>query len=272
LVSPAGRAARNAAKVGDPLPHIDVLEPLYSEGVEFYRGSLTMIAGLPGAQKSMFAMWYAQQLNIPTLYFSADSDAATMTSRMASAVSDTDSGTIRNEYMNDTRREYYADLLAASNICFCFDSAPGVGDIGDELDAYITLFGRLPELIVIDNLMDVYSGAEAEHVGNKSTLKDLKELARVSGAAVFVLHHMSEANTDPAYPAPRSALQGKVSQTPALVLSLAVEGDAFRISVVKNRNGKATPNAMDYYTLLTDPAHATFKPKPWRPYTMVEGR
>lgn len=266
MVAPAHRAARNASKVGDPLPHVGELGVLYKEGVEFYRGSLTMIAGQPGAQKSMFALWYVTQLNVPTLYFSADSDAATMTSRMASAITKADSTLIRNEFMDDTRREWYADQLIGSKVDFCFDSAPGMGDIGDELDAYTTLYGRYPEVIVIDNLMDVYASAEQEHVASKSILKDAKELARDTGAAVFVLHHMTEAVGDPSMPSPRSAIQGKVAQTPALVLSLAVEASVFKVAAVKNRNGKADPTAQRYVTMRTDPARATFTKAEWIPY------
>ena len=268
MVASAARAARNAARVGDPLPRVDALADLYAEGVEFYRGAVTMLAGQPGAQKSMFSLWLCTQLDVPTLYFSADSDAATMTARMASAITQTDSRTIRDEYKHDVRREWYADQLAGSKVDFCFDSAPGVGDIGDELDAYVTLYGRYPEVIVIDNLMDVYTDGEAEHVGMKSVLKDAKELARESGAAVFVLHHMTEAVGDPSTPSPRSALQGKVAQTPGLVLSLAVEGSIFKAAVVKNRFGKHSPAALDYVSLRTDPARATYTKAAWTPHRM----
>jgi replicative DNA helicase len=264
MAVPAFRAALNAAKVGDPLPHVEALQDLYEEGTEIYRGAVTMVAGMPGAMKTLFSLWYASELNIPTLYFSADSDAATMTSRMASAITQVDSISIRNDYKDDDQRAYYAERLAESRIDFCFDSSPGIGDMVDEIDAYVTLYGEYPELIVVDNLMDVYSDSDNEFSGNKSTLRELKELARETGSALIVLHHMSEADTDSATPAPRSKLMGKVAQTPALVLSLAVEGTIFKIAVVKNRNGKSTPNALDYVALRVDPARATFQRSQWR--------
>ena len=68
-----------------PLP--DVWKPLASEQIKFRRGQVCMVAAAPNAGKSMFALVYAIKANIPTLFFSADTDTATVMIRTAAHLS-----------------------------------------------------------------------------------------------------------------------------------------------------------------------------------------
>jgi hypothetical protein len=69
-------------------------------------------------------------------------------------------------------------------------------------------------------------------------MKELKYLARATNAAIMVLHHTSEAV--PGNPCqPRSAIQGKVSQLPALICTLGTVGTSLGVASVKNRYGRA---------------------------------
>ena len=63
---------------------------------------------------------------------------------------------------------------------------------------------------------------------------------------VVVLHHVSENDSKPRYPASRKALMGKVSQLPELILTVALDGDQFHIAAVKNRDGVSDPTAESY--------------------------
>jgi hypothetical protein len=69
-------------------------------------------------------------------------------------------------------------------------------------------------------------------------MKELKYLARATNSAVVVLHHTSEAITGTPCQ-PRSAIQGKVAQLPALICTLGVSGGSMGVAVVKNRYGRA---------------------------------
>ena len=45
---------------------------------------------------------------------------------------------------------YFSDILAESKIQFCFDSSPTLDDMADELSAYVELWDRYPDIIVVD--------------------------------------------------------------------------------------------------------------------------
>ena len=64
----------------------DLFSPLVDEGIRFRRGQMTMIAGQPNAGKSLFALYMAVKMNVPTLYISADTDAYTTAIRAAAMV------------------------------------------------------------------------------------------------------------------------------------------------------------------------------------------
>jgi hypothetical protein len=67
---------------GDPLPK--VWDALDEKGTRFLRGQLCLICAGPGTGKSAFVLTYAPLAKVPTLYFSADSDAFTQLSRSLS--------------------------------------------------------------------------------------------------------------------------------------------------------------------------------------------
>ncbi len=77
-----------------------------------------------------------------------------------------------------------------------------------------------------------------EFASMRAIMKELKYLARATNSAIVVLHHTSEAI--PGNPCqPRSAIQGKVSQLPALICTLGTVGTSLGVASVKNRYGRA---------------------------------
>lgn len=252
-------------RAGRPLPHVPELDDLHDGWFRFwFRASeLTMIAGQPGSQKSGFALWLASKFAIPTLYFSADSSAWTVSTRLAAAMTRHTTETV-GKGMAAGADDYYSDILATSPIRFCYDPNPSASTLQGELDAWVEAWDEYPQLIVVDNLMDVVGAGDNETAAAKDVLLGLKTIARTTEAAVWVLHHMSETGTDPRVPSPRKALMGKVAQTPENILSIAIAEDPteFLISVVKQRSGPSDPTATRRERLRVHPERNVFEK--WR--------
>ena len=107
------------------------------------------------------------------------------------------------------------------HVRWVWESDPTYDDITLETTAFAEVYGRFPSIVVIDNLMNVVGENESEWSSMRDTTKAIHRLVRITGAHVFVLHHMSENNARPQYPAPMRDVQGKVSQLPELIISLA---------------------------------------------------
>lgn len=237
---------------------------MYEAGNELYRGSLVMIAGAPGAYKSLLALNLVHQMGVPTLYVSADSDAATQLSRLHAMTTGIQPKDTRQHLKEQENAGRIADNLSRSLVEFCFDSNPDAFDIEDELNAWVELYDSYPEVIVVDNLRNIYSGQESDHAGYKAVQQRLIDISRETGACVITLHHMKEAaNRKSTDPPPRSAVDGMVNQLPGFILSMAREGDESRLCVIKDREGEDHPEAEEDYwhRLRVDFSRATFYAK-----------
>lgn len=236
---------------GEPLP--TVFRTFDANKVVLRRAEVSMIAGTPGVGKSTLALAIALRTRVPTLYVSADTNAHTMAMRLLSMItgktqSDTEHMLI--EQVDESRRlinEY------SGHIFWSFESAPTLADLDLEVSAFEELWGCSPTLIVVDNLMDVANDSGEEFAGMRSTIKELKYLARDTNAAVLVLHHTKESY--PGNPCqPRSALQGMVAQLPALILTVGSNAPGFiAVAPVKNRYGKADATGEHSFWLQFNP-------------------
>ena len=234
LVRSVGRADIG----GEPLP--PVFRSLDSNKIIFRRAEVSMLAGTPGVGKSTLALALALKMKVPSLYISADTNAHTMAMRLASMISgknQTDVETLMNSDYGWTK----ATLAKGAHIVWSFESSPTLQDIDEEVQAFEELWGCPPTAIFVDNLMDIATDGGEEFASMRAIMKELKYLARATNAAVIILHHTSEAV--PGNPCqPRSALQGKVAQLPALICTLGVVGTSMAIAPVKNRYGRADAN------------------------------
>ena len=249
------RAWQSTNVKATPLP--DVWKSLNSTdvNVKFRRGQVCMVAAAPNAGKSMFALVYAIKANIPTLFFSADTDTATVMIRTAAHLSGHSQLTVETNLQNNPR--HYQDYLSKmQNIQWVFDSSPSLDDIEMEIKAYIELYGIAPELIVIDNLMNVAAETDNEWAGLRAIMMELHDMARKTEACVLVLHHVSEQSEygSPTMPPPRRAIHGKVSQLPAIILTLGYDPSQgmLRVAAVKNRFGPHYADASRWATLFTN--------------------
>lgn len=219
-----------------------------------------MVAGMPGSQKSGFALWLIAKWRKRTLYFSADQDEHETITRLAGVLTGHSVDAV-SRGIKAGAEGYYLEQIDELPIQFCFDSAPSLEDIHEELMAYVELYDEWPELIVVDNAINVSLEHDNEWAALRVILDELQAITRQTGSTVMVLHHMAEG--DPGKPQPRKALQGKCAQRPQIILSLAFdeEENCLLVAIVKNRKGKADPRAKGPYTRLqVEPECTRFHP------------
>lgn len=231
--------AWNASTVkAEPLP--DVWNDLKTKQIRFRRGQVCMVAAAPNAGKSMFALIYAIKAGVRTLFFSADTDTATVMMRAAAHLSGHSQLTVEQN-INKRTNYYSKELENIRHIDWVFDSNPSLDDIEMEVKAYIELYGVAPELIVVDNLMNVAAETDNEWAGLRQIMMEFHDMARKTEACVVVLHHVSEQSEYSRLdkPPPRRSIHGKVSQLPALILTLGYspQEGVLRVAAVKNRFG-----------------------------------
>lgn len=224
--------------------------------VQVRRGEVSVIAGPPGCGKSTLALALTVRSQSPALYVSADTHSYTMSLRLLAMLANRNQSDIEPVML--THPEWCEQTLQqAAHIRWCFDSAPNLRSIDDELTAYEELYGDTPDLVVIDNLTDVVGDQGGDEWGGmRSLMKDFKHLARQHDTAVLVLHHTSEGYQLPeGFCPPMRALQGKVAQTPALVLTLAQgQPGVLLVCPVKSRYGPSAPGGGDPSWLGYNPA------------------
>lgn len=223
-----------------------------------------MIAGRSGTQKSGLALYWTVQMNLPTLYFSADMSPFTASSRIASMVTGETTEMVEcGMAAGGKDRERYMRALADSRLTFSFGSPITWRAIEEELEAYIELWDTYPEVIVCDNLMD-FENAETDYTEQMAVLSGITELARFTGATVFVLHHASdkswEAKADPWAPPSRDQIKNGLAEKPELSLTVALDPMSmeYRIAIVKQRMGPSDPTARKYATIRCEPEKTRF--------------
>jgi predicted ATP-dependent serine protease len=235
---------------GEPLP--PVFKTFAKNNITFRRGEVSMIAAIPGAGKSTLALALALRMQQPTLYVCADTNAHTMAMRIYSMIS----GVSQNEaerVLTETPDVVKSKLQATGHIFWCFDSSPSLEDLDQEVNAFEEIMGEPPAIIVIDNLIDMTGGGGEQFAAMQETLQAFKMFARENNAALIVLHHTKESyNGDPCQP--MSAVQGMVSQTPAMILTIGQTTNGMMgVAAVKNRYGRADRTGMTPVWLSFNP-------------------
>lgn len=243
------QAAGSRGESGDPLP--TVWNKWELAQIRPRKGQMTLLAGAPNAGKSLIALLYAIRVNRPVLYFSADTDQHDTIVRALAHLTGQDMDTVEEGL--DIAEDYYLDHLdKLSHISFVFDPSPSIEDIDMELQAYVEVWGQEPDLVVIDNAMNVQNDDGDEFRGLRLVMKDLHAIARNSGAGLLVLHHTTGEFEGTENPPPRRAIHGKISHFPELILTMAKNGDFIGFACVKNRSGRADPQAKEAIWLTAD--------------------
>lgn len=249
------QSAAVKGNAGEPLPK--VWDSLWKKGTKFLRGQLALVAAGPGVGKSAFVLNYALQSGVSCLYFSADSDAYIQLSRSLSLLGGLNmqeaSELVLSGDMNKIQ-EYIGNVP----IRFSYNPSPDLDYIQKQLAAYEELYGDYPELVVVDNALDVVmEGADIDQSQSLDTLMAwLHDAARTTEACFVVLHHVTGPFNDADKPIPLSGVKGQIGRVPELILTLHKEPGDFgsseklKVSTVKNRGQKASPSGEDYAELM----------------------
>lgn len=231
------RAVRRRSLGGKPMPAVFPGLPACR------RSEVTLVAGQPGAGKSLWALWLALgyvREGLRGIYFSADSAELGQASR-ALAMWMHGVSVKEAEVMLEREDEWaLAGMEQMNNLFWSFEDDLSYEAIDDEIQAFWELWGCAPDFVIVDNLTDVEGQAEDEWGTQRRAMKALVQMARATDSATVVLHHTTEdarIKEDPC--PPRTAIVGKVSQKPALILTLADKGDRRPVAVVKDRFGRS---------------------------------
>lgn len=262
MLNPA-RALTLNAESGKELPRVEELADLYRMGCKPRHGEVIMVAGRSGTQKSGFALWWTVSMNLPTLYFSADMSAFTASVRVAGMrtgyTTDAIESLMKQDY--EEKRRILASLEDV-NLQFAFGKITWDG-MDAELEAYVELHNAFPEVIVVDNLMDI-EGCSTDYQPQMEAMDSLTDLARQTGATVIVLHHASdkswEAKADPWSPPSRDQIKNGLAEKPELCFGVALNPRSFeyRVAVLKQRMGPQDPTAQTYAVLRCEPERTRF--------------
>lgn len=231
------RAVRQRNLGGKPMPTV------LSNLPQIRRSEVTMIAGQPGAGKSLLALWLAcgwSEVGERGIYFSADSAELGQASR-ALAMSMVNLTVQEAEELLKEEDDFAVEGLARlNNLCWSFEDDLSYENMDAEVEAFWELWGCPPDFVIVDNLTDVEGQSEDEGGTQRRAMKALTQLARKTDSATLVLHHTSEDTRIKEDPCPpRSAIMFKVAAKPALVLTIADKGAQRPVATVKNRFGKS---------------------------------
>jgi hypothetical protein len=217
-----------------------------------------MIAGAPGAFKSALALnllakW--AQRGVYGLYFSADADEFTTAKRTAAilthrTVDDVEAG------MRGTSAAVYRSALMAMDHTRWVYKAADIDEIDRHMRGFEAVYGSFPHVVFIDNLLNMSEVGE-DWGACREFIRNLDILAREAECHVCVLHHTSESVFSPGMPPPRSALLGKISQFPRLILTVGVNESTLNVACVKNTNGPQDPTGRTFFPMLVDAERMT---------------
>jgi len=251
--APLTRAVRSQGG-GEALPV--AFRTLEAAGIKPRRGQCTMFFGEPGAGKTFLALLWALRLNLNTLFFSLDTDPGTMLVRTLSYLTGESQDDVEKRVaLNDSD---LLKLAADTPIEYSFQSYASLDQIDAEIRAYAEIHGSYPELVIVDNLVNVSAETDDEWGGLREIMKAFHSLTRQYGCAVWVLHHAKENGHSEDCP-PRRDIQGKVAQYPELIISIGQRRDGrvhtglqLGVACVKNRRGKADPSGKTAHWFTVD--------------------
>lgn len=251
-----GLALRARGEEGEPLK--SPILSLDTIGAKFRRGQTSLIAAAPGGGKSALAAYFAVHSGAPTLYFSADCDRMTISKAIGAGVLKTTQEKIEALLVAEDSDTYRRIGEATKHIWFSFEPTLDLRDVYEEVEGYAMVHGAYPELIVVDNLMDVSAdGDEKERFTD--TVVALNDLARSTGAHVMILCHVTGFWTDGMTPIPRSGIYQKVDKKSRLILTLFQVSDGLMgVRVVKNTSGSSKADATYGIDLPWLPARGWF--------------
>lgn len=246
------KAFGRSANIGRPLP--EVYKSFTLSKIVFRLSATSMIAGAPGSFKSCLALnllaRWAQQ-GVYGLYFSADADEFTTAKRVAAILTRRTVETVE-QGMRGKQAGFYREALTAVDHTRWVYKASDIDDIDRHLRGFEAVYGSFPNVVFIDNLLNV-SDAGEDWASAREFIRNLDILAREAECHVCVLHHTSEADWRQGLPPPRASIMGKISQFPRLILTVGCTDMVLNVACTKNTNGPQDPSGNTFTPLNIDP-------------------
>ncbi|GAB3535825.1 hypothetical protein GCM10027403_14590 [Arthrobacter tecti] len=157
-----------------------------SAGEVIRRGRVSIVSQAPGLDASAIVQAWLQRGDDhgnknSVFYFSADSDPSTMYKRAAAIATRYTLDDVEAIIERGETSGLDAEVNAATaHMAFDYRSSPGEDDIIDELEAYLTVHGEYPEVIVVDNARMLGESPAAAR-------KFLGEMAQRCDASVLII-------------------------------------------------------------------------------------
>ena len=244
------RAFSRVGNIGQRLP--DPYRSLGRENIHFRRGATSMIAGVPGAFKSVLALNMVERWareHIRTMYFSPDGDEFTVVRRLSGIVTGDDSDVIESRMIRHDVDRYEQALASLEGVEVEYEQFE-FEELVIRVKQYEAVYGAYPDVIVIDNLID-FASSPYSWDEMQSFIKNLDGLAKEIKCHVLVLHHAKLPDTNPnarnplppGRPPASHMIQGRMTQFPTVALTLGADGLNLQAACVKNRNGRQYPDA-----------------------------
>lgn len=250
------KAFGRSANTGRPLP--EVYKAFTYNKILFRLSATSMLAGAPGAFKSALALnlltRWAQQ-GVYGLYFSADADEFTTAKRTA-AILTRRTVEVVEAGMRSSSAPFYRNALTAMDHTRWVYKAADIDDLDRHMRGFESVYGSFPNVVFIDNLLNMSEVGE-DWTAAREFIRNLDILARDAECHVCVLHHTSESNYEQGFPPPRSAILGKISQFPRLILTVGVNMDTLNVACVKNTNGPQDPSGRSFFPMVVDAERMT---------------
>ena len=243
------RALSKSATVGEPIP---MPWPQLNNTLKLHTKELCLVAGAPGAGKSVFALNVAMSLDMPVLYIAQDS-APSVLSRIAALALGAEIGWVYDQLRDDDKKHHIiSDLKDAYPDLYIHAGALTVEGLDSRLEAMTELLGIAPPLIIIDNLIDtIVPGYTHTDMGfYSSSLNEFKRISLERNVCIMALHHVTRRGgeyTNPHGLGTRALMMtdllysGEREAEHVLGVYHTQTKDQMKIQVLKQRDGDSDP-------------------------------
>lgn len=238
-------ASQRASSQAEPLP---VPYPaMRNAGILLRAGQVSLTVAAPGIGKSQFWLNISQRTGVPTVFWSADTDAHDVLSRVTSLWTGWTSAEAEHNSHDPAWAPLVAERIAAGNhVEWVFESVVSSKLLAERLNAHAEIHGTYPRLVVVDNLANVVRNEAEEAAEQRAFIKDCQALARATGAHVAILAHATGEYDTGTKPIPQGGVYNKLTKIPEVVLTLHRADEAglsLGLNAVKNRGGRSDPAA-----------------------------
>jgi len=260
-VKSIARSLQASATVGDPIP---MPWPALDLKLKLHTKELSIVAGAPGAGKSVFALNVAMEMDDPVLYVAQDS-APSVYARSAALALHMEIGTVYDQLREpDTKAELIQELALEKQDLFIHGGALTVDDIESRLIALKEVLGEAPKLVIIDNLIDlIVPGHVHTDAGfYAASLNPLKQIAIKHNTCMLALHHVTRRGSETSNPhgLGTRALKmtdllysGEREAEHVIGVFHNVEKSNMSIQILKQRDGDADPEGGLFVPLVWHP-------------------